>query len=66
MEKTQAYRSRKRRRVALVVVIDVLLTAACFLLSNEPLDLKLGEDPGVRPRRLWFYLGLFAVCASRA
>ena len=40
----------------------VLLTAACFLLSNEPLDLKLGEDPGVRPRRLWFYLGLFAVC----
>lgn len=40
----------------------VLLTAACFLLSNEPLDLKLGEDPGVRPRRLWFYLGLFGVC----
>ena len=40
----------------------VLLTAACFLLSNEPLDLKLGEDPGVRPRRMWFYLGLFTVC----
>ena len=40
----------------------VLLIAACFLLSNEPLDLKLGEDPGVRPRRLWFYLGLFGVC----
>ena len=40
----------------------VLLSAACFLLSNEPLQLELGEDPGVRPRRLRFYLALFAVC----
>lgn len=40
----------------------VLLTAACFLLSNEPLHLELGEDPGLRQGSLWFYLGLFALC----
>lgn len=40
----------------------VILTAACFLLSNEPLDLAMGEDPGIRKRKVWFYLGLFAVC----
>ena len=32
MDKTQAYRSRKRRRMALVVVVDVLLTAACLVV----------------------------------
>ena len=40
----------------------VLLTAACFLLSNEPLELTLGEAPGIKTGRLWIYLGLFAVC----
>ena len=48
MDKTQAYRSRKRRRVALVVVIDVLLTAACISLSYLLTDLLyLAVDPRI-------------------
>ena len=40
----------------------VLISAACFMLSNEPLHLQLGETPGIDLRRLFFYLALFAVC----
>ena len=40
----------------------VLITAACFLLSNEPLHLQLGETPGIDLRLLFSYLALFAVC----
>ena len=40
----------------------VLISAACFLLSNEPLHLQMGEAPGIRTRLLWSYLLLFAVC----
>ena len=40
----------------------VLISAACFLLSNEPLHLQLGETPGIDLRLLFSYLALLAVC----
>ena len=40
----------------------VLISAICFVLSNEPLHLQLGESPEIHWRRLWFFSALFLLC----
>ena len=42
----------------------VLILAACMPLSPAPLEVYLGEEPGLDRRRLWLYLALFAVCLT--
>jgi len=40
----------------------VLISAICFMLSNEPLHLQLGESPEIHWRRLCLFAALFLLC----
>lgn len=40
----------------------LLLLGCCLLLPRTPVQVFLGEEPGVEPRRLWLYGALFALC----
>ncbi len=43
--------------------LSLLLTLLLsLLLPKAALQVSLGEEPGVERRKLWLYLGLFAVC----
>ena len=39
-----------------------LILAACLLLPREPVQVFLGEAPGLEKKTLWLYLALFGLC----
>ena len=40
----------------------LLILGACLLLPREPVQVFLGEAPGLVKRELWLHLALFALC----
>ena len=40
----------------------IVISGACFLLSDEPVRFHLREAPEMRTGSLWFYAGLFVIC----
>ena len=40
----------------------LLILGACLLLPREPVQVFLGEAPGLDKRELWLHLALFALC----
>lgn len=49
--------------MALPVILSfILIVVACLFLPKEPLQLDIGEEPGIQKDRLYLYSALFVIC----